>query len=577
MASRRTLTTAVQQLVLSLALTIVCTCLWTRESLAETRISFVRPDFHALTDEAPAELARQRGHEGRLALNFKGRVAGLGRFSIHLNRVRRKNWSAKFIGKGSSIGDRTDLTLYQGTIVHRIRGGGAYAPIAASVVKGSAHHTVRISFLARNRFLVGAKRFYDIILKVDRDGKIRERRVSRLPSTAFATSRCGAEEQFGLSKPLSLLSNDQSFERESALPGVGILAATLLRVVDLATDADYEYFQRHGAATNTQMAQAVNLADAIYRAELGLTFNITSMRSQTSPSTVLTSNDAQTLLGQYGTFLAQNPHPGSRDLNHLFTGKSLQNGVAGIAWVGVVCRSSSSNTGITMRGLGSLGSLDYLIFAHEVGHNFSASHDTSLPRSVMYPSVSSSQTSFSNGSRNQIDNHVGSYGSCLAVETEGSTPTPTPTATRTPTQTPTRTPTRTPTASTTLTATPTPASTSTPPLPSPTPPPQIHTPAPTLAPTIAPPIVPESRLRVKRRIMALPNGRTRIVARVVNEAGEIVPGVAVRLIEVQVAPVGTRKLRVRSVRTTNHAGQVRFKGLMGKRYKLQLVSRVTNA
>eukprot|EP00931_Biecheleriopsis_adriatica_P085613 TRINITY_DN602_c0_g1_i2.p1 TRINITY_DN602_c0_g1~~TRINITY_DN602_c0_g1_i2.p1 ORF type:complete len:1203 (+),score=241.33 TRINITY_DN602_c0_g1_i2:74-3682(+) len=62
--------------------------------------------------------------------------------------------------------------------------------------------------------------------------------------------------------------------------------------------------------------------------------------------------------------------PSGMGASHLFTGCGTGSGTVGEAWVGTICRTDGYNTGVDQFHKPS----QWLIFAHELGHNFDGSH-----------------------------------------------------------------------------------------------------------------------------------------------------------------------------------------------------------
>lgn len=190
--------------------------------------------------------------------------------------------------------------------------------------------------------------------------------------------------------------------------------AASVKVIDLSLDADYDFYSQFGSETNNRMAAIVNAAQVIYQEQLGLVFNIKRQRAQTSRTQRFTSSDSGELLEDFTDYI-NSGGLGGADNAHLFTGKDLLDGVLGLAYVGVVCSDPEYSTGLTQH---YDTALDYLVFAHEMGHNLGAEHDASTPRTIMYPSAGPDQTYFSATSINQMNAHVSSYGSCLATSND---------------------------------------------------------------------------------------------------------------------------------------------------------------
>ncbi|MDC0357795.1 M12 family metallo-peptidase [Oligoflexia bacterium] len=196
-------------------------------------------------------------------------------------------------------------------------------------------------------------------------------------------------------------------------------AAATYKIVELAIEADYEYFQAQGSdqtSTTSAIAAHFNTVEALYESELQVTFDITSQIVYTSSSQPYTTGETSGLLDE----LASATYGLGADLKHLLTGKdiyaasggSYQYGVAGVAYLGVLCTSTMSNVGISEHF--SSSSLNTVITTHELGHNFGANHSSEY--SIMYPSATTAPEYqfFASDSLASINGHLSSYGNCLA-------------------------------------------------------------------------------------------------------------------------------------------------------------------
>jgi len=177
-------------------------------------------------------------------------------------------------------------------------------------------------------------------------------------------------------------------------PGRG----TDICVADLACDADVEYFNRWGsvATVESQINNVINGVNVQYEAEVGITHAITTIIVRTAEPDPYTSTDAGTLLDQFRAEWIANQGGIVRDVAQLFSGKNLDGGVIGVAWLSSVCTNLRYSVVQHISGLSCRTDLS----AHELGHNWGAGH-CNCPNNTMNPSLTCSNT-FSQGSRNAI-------------------------------------------------------------------------------------------------------------------------------------------------------------------------------
>ncbi len=203
-------------------------------------------------------------------------------------------------------------------------------------------------------------------------------------------------------------------------------ATVELRVLEVATDADYQWVTQSGggSAANNEILGIMNLVDGIYKRDLNLTVKVTFQNVWTTPDPY-TGTTMDAVLNSFQNYWNANfsyaQYP--RDAAHLYTGK-LSNG--GISSADFVCRYPAWAYSLTARSGGN----NYLITAHEIGHSLGAKHvdnSGSCTNSIMNPVISYLATSFCDVSKTQIQNYVSTYGSCLTTSGTTTTPTPTPT------------------------------------------------------------------------------------------------------------------------------------------------------
>jgi hypothetical protein len=149
------------------------------------------------------------------------------------------------------------------------------------------------------------------------------------------------------------------------------------QVAELACDADYEYYVDYGSSAtnvNNRIESVINTMNLQYERDVNVTHEITTTIIRTSSSSQpYTSSDAVTLLNQMRTEWNANQGGVNRDIAHLFTGKSVNGGTIGIAWIGVICHGSYGY-GLVESDFNNNFACATDLSAHELGHNWNAQH-----------------------------------------------------------------------------------------------------------------------------------------------------------------------------------------------------------
>ena len=161
-------------------------------------------------------------------------------------------------------------------------------------------------------------------------------------------------------------------------------AAGAIEEIEIGVLAD-SLFAEGRANPAQSLLTRINNVDGIYSSELGVQITV-----PTAPTVFDAGNDpfidvpevdgrteADELLDELADFRTGSAAQREFGLTHLFTGRVLTGSTVGIAFIGVLC-NARFGVGLTE---GSLGdgpgevTVDSLIAAHEIGHNFGASHD----------------------------------------------------------------------------------------------------------------------------------------------------------------------------------------------------------
>jgi hypothetical protein len=199
--------------------------------------------------------------------------------------------------------------------------------------------------------------------------------------------------------------------------------------LEIATDADYEYFINAGGSgivnTFQQILSVLNAVEGAYATTFNLKIVVTFQNVYTNSSSCpYTSSDGSTLFNQLKNYWNNNRTSIVRDIAHLFTGKNP------ITYI-----DENGNT-LTIAGLAKLGALSninnaygfsrnhtyiHFVTTHEIGHNLNAEHATQSSctcggyySAIMCPVVSSNPNLwFCDESINQIATYLYSKRSLL--------------------------------------------------------------------------------------------------------------------------------------------------------------------
>jgi len=218
---------------------------------------------------------------------------------------------------------------------------------------------------------------------------------------------CGVKDHHGQTHPIA------PHQPLPLVGGVGInTSSETLCVAQIAIDADHEFFLAYGsvAATEARLNAIMNAVNTQYASEAGITHQISTIIVRESPADPYTSSDADTLLTQFGEHWDANHTGVTRDIAHLFTGKNMNGGTIGLAWLAVICEDDTYGYGLTEGTFSPSFACVTDVCAHELGHNWSCDH-CACPSHTMNPS-STCANQFTAGSVSEIINHRNSVG-CL--------------------------------------------------------------------------------------------------------------------------------------------------------------------
>ena len=191
------------------------------------------------------------------------------------------------------------------------------------------------------------------------------------------------------------------------------------RIVDLATEADFEYFTFFGSSTaaNNEIISIMNLVEGIYDTQFGLQFSLVFQNVWSTAGDPYAATGASAALDEFTGYWNANHGSLNRDLAHMWTGKSFDGSTIGIAWrPGLNCPLGQLGYGMSERLSSSPAKI--ILSAHEIGHNFNATHvdaaqncTNTIMGTTLGPNTSQTFCAFS---VTEIETHANAKVACLA-------------------------------------------------------------------------------------------------------------------------------------------------------------------
>ena len=177
--------------------------------------------------------------------------------------------------------------------------------------------------------------------------------------------------------------------------------------VEIALAADYLMFQKYGSVQDVEDRNigVMNDVQTNYSGEFeyDLLYEIVeqfvSDCSSCDPWT--SSTNPNTLLNSF-TDWAPSGFNATHDVGQLWSDRNFNGGTIGLAWLSVICNSNRYNI---CEDFSSNANLIRVLSAHELGHNFSLTHDAGGSGFIMAPSVNNTND-WSNQSNNQMNNYL---------------------------------------------------------------------------------------------------------------------------------------------------------------------------
>jgi hypothetical protein len=360
-------------------------------------------NYERLRVNAPA-VARAVRRDGRISL---ATMDGTLNLKLVPNDLRAENYRAvRITGSGALMPlSKSPVTTYRGTVEGM--------PDAEARFTIDENHLEGLILTARGRLFVEPMRRYNA-------------RANAEDYILYKAADAAGEDAELSARTLNHRVNSALRNVRSYAPAAPLMpqAATNLRQVELATEADFEYVTKTGGATaaNNEIQSVMNQVDAIYRREVGLTFKIVFQSAWETPNDPYNATDLVGLINEFTNYWNVNRTNIPRDLAHMWTGRDT--GGSGVSWQGTVCAKPDHAYGITPFVVrNELNPVqEYALTAHEIGHSFNATHtpstDSSCNNTIMNTIAGpSTQLTFCQRSRDEIINFVNANSGCLTTVT----------------------------------------------------------------------------------------------------------------------------------------------------------------
>jgi len=191
-----------------------------------------------------------------------------------------------------------------------------------------------------------------------------------------------------------------------------------IKIAEVATEADNEYVAALGGSTqaNNSILNILNVVQGLYERDLNLRLSVVYQHTwDTSVSDPYEGTDPNTMLIQFRNHWNANFTAIHRDLTHLWTGRTMNGGIVGFAYIGTICNNPTFAYGISQKF--DFEPNKFFITAHEIAHNFNASHADGQPgcsHTIMESAVWFDATGFCPFSQTEVSNHIAANPSCLA-------------------------------------------------------------------------------------------------------------------------------------------------------------------
>ncbi len=208
--------------------------------------------------------------------------------------------------------------------------------------------------------------------------------VKLAPDKLFGIQPAGSTGLHGVYDASDVLAQDVRCGTAHTSPiaggAPGPKAGGIPMVAQIGIDSDNQFYLFNGSlvqASQTDVESIMNAVEAIYDTAVGVVFEITVIIVRTSEPDSYAGDifdRLDDLQQNWTTGLAPLP----RDVAHLFSGIGVTSGVIGVAYLAGLCDFDfgfgASDTAFTSTFSSRVG-----LIAHEIGHNFGATHCNGTP------------------------------------------------------------------------------------------------------------------------------------------------------------------------------------------------------
>lgn len=344
----------------------------------------------------PKEAARQVRDHGRLVLATADRTFDL---ALRPNDLRAANYLAEEVVDGGAVHSvpMGKVNTFKGT-VRGLEGAEARFTIDDERIEG-------LIITATERYYVEPLRNYTI--------------DSEESAYVFYEGSDVIEGAHGACATTLDGKISAEFERLSS-KGNHTPQAAGDRQVDLATEADFGYVSYFGnsAAANTEILSIMNQVDGLFHTEFGVTFRVTYQHTWATSADPYNATSSDGIINEFTNYWNANISQ-PRDLAHMWTDTFMDGGnTVGIAWLGPLCRDLAHSYGVSVR---VINGLKYSIAAHELGHNFGATHpDQQTPPAsgctgTIMNSAVGMTLDFCAFSEGEVNSYLGVNSGCLSI------------------------------------------------------------------------------------------------------------------------------------------------------------------